>query len=145
MPQSPQTPSHKLADGAEAIKHSTVQAEDSADQRTVLAADRTVFAAERTYAAWVRTGLFGLASGLGAKAGLAGVVPEWMILANATLLVLFSVFCFIVAVWHPLNPGAPPSQSNVRRVPPILLLTVNALLTLVSFAALAGIWFGRSG
>jgi putative membrane protein len=145
MPQSSQSPTQQLADSAEAMKRSTGQVEDSADQRTVLAADRTVFAAERTYAAWVRTGLFGLASGLGAKAGLAGVVPEWMILANATLLVLFSVFCFVVAVWHPLNPGAPPPLPNVRRIPPVLLLTVNALLTLVSFAALAGIWFVRTG
>jgi putative membrane protein len=145
MPQSSQSPSQKLADSAEAIKRSTAQVEDSADRRTVLAADRTVFAAERTYAAWVRTGLFGLASGLGAKAGLAGVVPEWMILANGTLLVLFSVFCFIVAVWHPLHPGPPPPRPDVRGIPPALLIAVNALLTLVSFAALAGIWFGRSG
>jgi putative membrane protein len=145
MAQSSQSPSQKLADSAQAIKRSTAQVEDSADRRTVLAADRTMFAAERTYAAWVRTGLFGLASGLGAKAGLAGVVPEWMILANGTLLVLFSAFCFIVAVWHPLRPGPPPPRPDVRRIPPVLLLLVNAFLTLVSFAALAGIWFGRSG
>lgn len=45
------------------------------DRRTVLAADRTVYAAERTYAAWMRTGLTALASGVGAKALLADVVP----------------------------------------------------------------------
>jgi len=55
------------------------QQQDSADRRTQLAADRTVFAAERTYAAWVRTGLAALASGVGAKKLLEGVVPEWMI------------------------------------------------------------------
>jgi Domain of unknown function (DUF202) len=51
--------------------------QDNADRRTQLAADRTVFAAERTYAAWVRTGLAALASGVGAKKLLEGVIPEW--------------------------------------------------------------------
>jgi putative membrane protein len=145
MPGSLQSSSQKLAASAETMKRSTERVEDSADRRTELAADRTIFAAERTYAAWVRTGLFALASGLGAKAGLAGVIPEWMILANGSLLVLFSGFCFVVAVWHPLRPGPPPPQPDVRRIPPALLIAVNAFLTLVSLAALAGIWFGRSG
>src|SRR5262249_5279874 len=63
---------------------------------------RTVFAAERTYAAWVRTGLLAMASGIGAKALLSGVVPEWLIVATGSVLVLFSAFCFGAAVWrHP--------------------------------------------
>src|SRR5262249_23570119 len=83
-----------LAHSARKLEGSTDRIEDGADRRTQLAADRTVLAAERTYGAWVRTGLIALASGLGAKAGLAGVVPEWMILANGSVLVLFSAFCF---------------------------------------------------
>ncbi|WP_112543229.1 DUF202 domain-containing protein [Rhizobium sp. BK379] len=54
------------------------------DRRTVLAADRTVYAAERTYAAWMRTGLTALASGIGAKALLAEVVPEFLIVTTGT-------------------------------------------------------------
>ena len=46
------------------------------DHRNELAADRTVYAAERTYAAWVRTGLSSMASGVGAKKLLEGVIPE---------------------------------------------------------------------
>jgi hypothetical protein len=68
----------KLAESAEKIKHSTYGVEDSAEGATQLAADRTVFAAERTYAAWVRTGLLALASGIGAKALLSEVIPEWL-------------------------------------------------------------------
>src|ERR687883_1812839 len=67
--------------------------EASADRRTELAADRTVLAAERSYAAWVRTGLVSLVAGVGAKTTLGSVLPEWVILFEATLLVLFSAFC----------------------------------------------------
>jgi hypothetical protein len=75
------------------------------DPRVLYAADRTVLAAERTYAAWVRTGLVSLVAGVGAKTSLGSVLPEWAILFNATLLVLFSAFCFGVAVWRDLKPG----------------------------------------
>jgi putative membrane protein len=118
---------------------------DSADRRTELAADRTVFAAERTYAAWVRTGLAALASGIGAKKLLEGMVPEWMVIATGSLLVLFSAFCFAAAVWRQLFTGAPPPVPDVRRIPPPLLVLVNGFLMLVALAALATIWFGRTG
>lgn len=116
-----------------------------ADRRTVLAADRTIYAAERTYAAWMRTGLTALASGIGAKALLADVVPEFMIVATGTILVLFSSFCFIVAVIREFRPGPPPPEPDVRKIPSILLLIVSGVLVMVSMAALLGVWFGRSG
>ena len=136
--------SRELADSAEKLEGSTERIEDSADRRTQLAADRTVLAAERTYGAWVRTGLLALASGLGAKAGLAGVVPEWMIVANGSVLVLFSAFCFVAAVWRQLNPGPPP-MPDTPRIHPAILISVNGFLALISVAALFGIWFGRTG
>ena len=70
------------------------------DQRNQLAADRTVLSAERTYAAWVQLGLAALAAGIGAKKLLEGVIPEWMIIGTASLLVFFSSFCFAAAVWR---------------------------------------------
>ncbi|TCZ57203.1 DUF202 domain-containing protein [Roseicella aquatilis] len=116
------------------------------DPRVPYAADRTVLAAERTYAAWVRTGLVALAAGVGAKTTLRGVVPEWLILFEATLLVLFSGFCFAVAVWRDLKPGHDsPERSDVWRIPPGVLMVVNGGLLLVSLGALLGIWFGRTG
>lgn len=118
---------------------------DSADRRTQLAADRTVFAAERTYAAWVRTGLAGLASGVGAKKLLEGVVPEWMIWGTGSILVAFSAFCFGAAVWRQLFSGPPPPHPDTPRIPPALLIAVNGFLMLVAFSALVGIWFGRTG
>ena len=111
----------QLKDSAEQTKaaaQSTAQAaertKDSADRRTELAADRTVFAAERTYAAWVRTGLVALASGIGARKLLEGVVPGWMIVTTGTALVLFSAFCFVAGVWRQLFVGTPPPNPDCR-------------------------------
>jgi putative membrane protein len=135
----------KLADSAEKLEVSSEHIEDSADRRTQLAADRTIFAAERTYAAWVRTGLVALASGVGAKKLLAGIVPEWLIVLNGSVLVLFSAFCFVAAVWRQLDPGPPPPRPDTKRLPPALLIVLNGFLAIVSIAALFGIWFGRTG
>jgi putative membrane protein len=135
--------SRKVADSAQEIKHSSAHIEDSAERTTRLAADRTVLAAERTYAAWVRTGLFSLASGIGAQALMIGLMPEWLVLADATMLIAFSIFCFGAAVWRNLNPGAPPPVPDVKQIPRIMLFMINGFLSLVSVAALIGIWVGR--
>ncbi len=120
--------------------------DDQNDPRVLYAADRTVLAAERTYAAWVRTGLVSLVAGVGAKTSLGSVLPEWAILFNASLLVLFSGFCFAVAVWRDLRPGHDsPVRSDVWRLPKALMLVVNGGLLLVSLGALMGVWFGRTG
>lgn len=118
---------------------------DSADRRTELAADRTVLAAERTYAAWVRTGLAALAAGVGAKKVLGGLLPEWAILPTGSVVVLFAAFCFVAAVWREVWAGAPPPKPDVRSLPRPLLIGINGFLVLVCFAAMLGIWFGRTG
>ncbi|HEX6010250.1 MAG TPA: DUF202 domain-containing protein [Geminicoccaceae bacterium] len=115
------------------------------DRRNELAANRTVLAAERTYAAWVCTGLAALASGIGAKKLLEGVIPEWAILAVGSVLILFSAFSFGAAVWREIFPGAPPPKPDVHRIHPGLLILVNGFLMLVALAALASVWFGRTG
>ena len=55
-----------------------------------------------------------LASGVGAKATLKGVVPEWVVLGAGTVLILFSAFCFGVAVWREIDTDASPPQPGVR-------------------------------
>ncbi len=127
------------------IEVSAARVEDSADRRTVLAANRTVFAAERTYAAWVRTALVSLASGVGAKATLGNVVPDWVVISAGTVLVLFSIFCFGAAVWRGVDTGDSPPNPDVRLLPRALLIAVNAFLGLVAVFALFGVWFGRTG
>ena len=137
----------QLADSAKTLEKSavrqedsTLRQEDSADRRTVLAADRTVLAAERTYAAWIRTGLAALASGVGARALLEEVVHPALAAATGSVLILFSAFCFVAAVWRELRPGAPPPVPDIRRLPRPLLIAVNGFLMLVALAALVGVW-----
>ena len=132
--------SKKIAHSAKELEHSSGRIEDSADRTTRLAADRTILAAERTYAAWVRTGLFALASGIGARALLTGLLPEWLIQADASMLIAFSIFCFGAAIWRHLNPGPPPPRPAVQQIPRTALIVVNGFLALVSLAALIGIW-----
>ena len=115
------------------------------DHRNELAADRTVYAAERTYAAWVRTGLAAMASGIGAKKILEGVIPEWAILVTGSVLVLFATFSFGVGIWREVVPGPPPPRGFIRRIHPAIIVFFNVCLLLVSLAALASILFGRTG
>jgi inner membrane protein YidH len=130
----------QIKDSATQMERSTARVEDSADRRTELAADRTIFAAERTYAAWVRTGLFAMASGIGAKALMSDVLHEWLVITTASALMLFSVFCFGAAVWRHLYPGPPPPVPDAARIHPALLILINAFLSVVSIAALIGLW-----
>ena len=129
----------KLAKSAAHLEQSAETQTDSADRRTELAADRTVLAAERTYAAWVRTGLAALASGIGARALLDKVVPNWLIGATGSMLILFSGFCFVAAVWRQMGRVRPP-KPDTPRIPAVLLIAVNGFLLIVSLAALVGIW-----
>ena len=131
----------QIKDSAVHTEQSTARIEDSADRRTGLASDRTVFAAERTYAAWVRTGLVAMASGIGARALLTGVVPEFLIIATGSVLILFSAFCYAAAVWRSLYDADP--TPGAKRLPPALLISINGFLVLVALAALIGIWLGN--
>lgn len=128
-----------LAKSAARLENSAEQQADSADRRTELAADRTVLAAERTYAAWVRTGLAALASGIGARALLEDVVDQRLAMATGSVLVLFSAFCFLAAVWRQMIKVSPP-RPDTPRLPSWLLIAVNSFLLLVSLSALIGMW-----
>jgi len=129
---------------AQTTATAAVITKDSAERRTELAGDRTIFAAERTYAAWVRTGLVGLAGGIGARALLEGLVPGWMVLAQASVLMLFAIFCFVAGVRRQLFK-VEPEAPDIDRLPGWVLIAVNLFLSLVAATALVGIWVGRQG
>lgn len=132
----------KLADSATQLKDSAQLQLESAERRTVLAADRTVYAAERTYAAWMRTGLAALASAVGARSLLPEIAPRWLVAATGGLLVLFSAFCFVAAVWREMVPGAIRPMPDAPRLPAWILVLFTGCLLLVAAGVLFGIWRG---
>jgi putative membrane protein len=132
--------------------------------RNALAADQTVDAAERTYASWVWMGLAAMASGVGAKKLLEGMIPSWTedgpallayrplaclrlwaVLATGSVLVPFARFSFGLVIWREVFPGPPPPRDLVRRLHPALVVSFNVCLFAVSLAALPSILFGRTG
>ncbi len=133
----------KLADSASELKDSAQLQLESAERRTVLAADRTVYAAERTYAAWMRTGLAALASGVGARSLLVQAAPLWLISVTGSVLVLFSAFCFIAAVWRQMTPEIERPAPEAKHLPTTALVIFTVMMVLVSIAALVGIWLGK--
>jgi putative membrane protein len=134
----------ELKASAGAVERSTDYLTETADRRTVLSANRTVLAAERTYAAWIRTGLMALASGIGARA-LIDQLPAWLALTSAATMIVFSMFCFVAAVWRNVQSVAPP-EPDVRRLPAAWLILFSALLSALSLASLYGVlfWPGKS-
>lgn len=124
---------------AGAVERSADQLTDSADRRTVLAADRTVLAAERTYAAWIRTGLVAFASGLGARALLEQQLPAWLVVGAAAVMIAFSIFCYVAAVWRQLQHVDAP-EPDLPRLPSIVLVVFSALLILIAAVSLVVIF-----
>ncbi len=118
------------------------QPTDSADRRTVLAADRTMLAAERTYAAWIRTGLVAFATGLGADALLDQQLPQWLRVAVAATMITFAIFCYAAAVWRTLPRIGAPSP-DAPRLPLAILATFSALLILIATVSLIVVILGR--
>jgi putative membrane protein len=125
---------------AKAVERSTTELTDSADRRTTLASDRTLLAAERTYAAWVRTALAALAAGVGARALVKDVLPEWVGKLTGTVLIAFAGFCLVAAVWRELRGIPSSAHPDIPSIPRALLVPMNLFLLFVAIAALIGIW-----
>jgi putative membrane protein len=127
--------------------HETAAAADvtksSAERTTELAADRTILAFERTYAAWVRSGLVALASGIGARKLLEGVLPDWMVVLTGLILLLFSCFCFVAGVWRHLLRIEHPAP-DAPKIPSFVLVLFNGFLALVALISCFGIVLGVS-
>lgn len=125
---------------ARAFERTSSELTGNADRRTVLAGDRTLLAAERTYAAWVRTALAALAAGIGARAVVKDILPQWVGKMTGTVLILFAGFCLVAAVWRELRGMPMMPHPDIRPIPRALLVPMNFLLLMVTIAALIGIW-----
>ena len=125
---------------AKAVERSAAELTQDADRRTTLASDRTLLAAERTYAAWVRTALAALAAGVGARALVKEILPDWVGKLTGTVLIVFAGFCLVAAVWRELRGVPSTPHPDIPAIPPALVLPMNFFLLLVAAAALVGIW-----
>src|SRR4029453_17687041 len=130
----------KLAESGKSVEKNSKKVSIEAQRQVQLAADRTLLASERTYAAWVRTALASLASGVGARALLEDHVPLLLAKLTGSVLILFAGFCLLAAVWRQLSRAVPPPSTDLRPVPRIALVPINAFLLLVALAALIGVW-----
>jgi putative membrane protein len=67
-------------------------------------------------------------------------MPDWLIKIDGSALIVFSIFCFCAAVWRMVNSGAARPGPDVRRIDERILIAMSAFLSLVSLAALWGLW-----
>ncbi|VAW78176.1 hypothetical protein MNBD_GAMMA13-278 [hydrothermal vent metagenome] len=104
-----------------------------------LALDRTVLANERTYQAWLRTGLAALVSGLGVAKFMQGVLPLWMLLALATLLLLFGAVAFLQAAWRYSHIHVRMAHLDIDAMPVWMAKVISMLLAGCSLFALGGL------
>jgi len=112
--------------------------ESEADRNT-LALDRTILANERTYQAWLRTGLAALASGLGVVKFMRDVIPLWMLLTLASLLILLAVASFVQASWRYSHIHVRMAHLDIDAMPVWIAKVVSLLLAGVSMLVLAGL------
>ena len=84
-----------------------------------------------------------LAAGIGARALVKDVLPQWIGKLTGTVLIIFAAFCLIAAVWREIR-GTPRSpEPDIRMIPAALLVPMNILLLIVVVAALVGIWSAK--
>lgn len=104
-----------------------------------LAIDRTMLANERTYQAWLRTGLATAAAGLGIFKLLEGVIPLWILVIIATLLMLSSAAFFWMAAWRYSHVHLRTAHLDIEAMSPNIAKIFALILAFCSVLALAGL------
>lgn len=107
--------------------------------RNALALDRTVLANERTYQAWLRTGLAALVSGLGVARFLKDVLPLWMVLTIAAVLLLFGTTAFLQAAWRYSHIHIRMAHLDIDAMPVSTAKVISILLAGCSVFALGSL------
>jgi len=104
-----------------------------------LALDRTVLANERTYQAWLRTGLASLVSGLGVAKYLTDLMPSWILMTIASLLILFGAMAFMQAAWRYSHIHVRMAHLDIDAMPMWIATAVSILLVACSILALSSL------
>jgi len=116
-----------------------VKSQTPEPDRNALALDRTVLANERTYQAWLRTGLAALAAGLGVAKFMKDVIPLWMLLTIASLLLLFGAMAFLQASWRYSHIHVRMAHLDIDAMPMWMAKVISLLLAGCSILALSGL------
>ena len=64
-----------------------------------------------------RTALASLASGVGARALMHGVLPNWVGKLSGSMLIVFAGFCLVAAVWRQIRGMPAPPTPDMKRIP----------------------------
>ena len=113
------------------------------NEQNRLAVDRTVLASERTFLAWLRTGLAIFAGGLGVMKFARDILPPWIPLIVASVLVLTAAAIFLIAAWRYTHMRLRLAHLDIDALPAWqawalgLFLTLCALVSLAAMAAVA--------
>jgi putative membrane protein len=111
-----------------------------ASKAVQLASDRTVLASERTYASWLRTGCAALIAGLAVMRFMADVLNDWETRIITFLLIMFSIFCFVIATWRLRQLQKWLPHSEIPHLPFPMSAGLSAMLTVASLFALLALW-----
>lgn len=109
--------------------------------RNTLAQDRTVLSNERTYQAWLRTGLAIFATGLGITRFLKDIMPDWILLTIAVLLIVLSAVAFLLAAWRYSHIHIRMAHLDIDAMPVWIGKMLSILLAGCSVLALVGMFF----
>jgi putative membrane protein len=111
-----------------------------ASKAVQLASDRTVLASERTYASWLRTGCAALIAGLAVMRFMADVLNDWETRVITFLLIVFSIFCFMIATWRLRQLQKWLPYSEIPHLPFPMSVGLSAMLSVASLFALFALW-----
>ena len=107
----------------------------SSSGRTIDSAERRTRRAE-PMPPWVRKGLAALASGVGAKAALKDVIPEYIVLAAGTVLRAVQRLLLLRRHLARILARAAAAAARHQEAAALVLIGVNSFLILVTLAAL---------
>jgi putative membrane protein len=125
------------------VKHSDVSASSithSGKQKTRAAFSRKAQAQQSTYVAWILTGVAALATGVALDLMFANIGCSGYGVATSSVLILYSGFCYVAAVWRILEQRVSSPLRAFRLFPSTKLITISAALIVIDLAVLTACW-----
>jgi putative membrane protein len=125
------------------VKHSHAPASSithSDKQKTRAAFSRKAQAEQSTYIAWILTGVAALATGVAIDLMFANIGCSGYGVVTGSVLILYSGFCYVAAVWRSIEQHAVSPLRAFRLLPGAKLITISAALIVIDLAVLTACW-----